>query len=378
MPKKLSKVSRFFSKLASALWQIRNAIAVVTGCALFGIVLSWWQSSSNQYFPALPSGGYTGQLKGVFDPSTPEATVYLESIGKRNTLMLVVFKDGWKPRFLKLSSLPIKDGQLPRNQPLVLTIEDKTFALSGSPNETGYSGEIKSEGKTVGSWWLKPTSNTELRQDQIQLADSFQFSKWLRSKAHYRQGIETLEKLSKAAEREKERKQAVVRLGQNDPQLISAGSSFRDELKLEVENLKNTFGEQQKQVQELKEELEQLQRITRVGRTVDLSKRLAKRENRWYLVNWQQDEEIAGMEESLASSMNLDIEKLNQSYERLQEIRRLRARIIQERAQVAELNRIYQEKLNPQKGAPEKGREDAPGKDGEERPWWRKWDSIFG
>ncbi len=137
-----------------------------------------------------------------------------------------------------------------------------------------------------------------------------------------------------------------------------------------VEPLRARLVEKTSQIATAVAEVQQLQRITRLGRTIDLARRVSTREDKWYQVNWQQEGDTAGIEEGLAQSMNVDLERLNKSYSKAQEIRNLRARIAEERERVAELTRRYQEKLAPQRP---QGEESGPK---EERPWWQRWNIV--
>ncbi len=125
-------------------------------------------------------------------------------------------------------------------------------------------------------------------------------------------------------------------------------------------------------MKELVRQLEQLTRITRRGQTVDLERRISKKEEKWYLVNWQVGEDSSVLEENMARRMNIDLAKLNENAKRAREIQSLKGKLLQEQDRVLKLEKLYENKVH--EGSPgSTPLQKEPGK-----PWWKSWEGLFG
>lgn len=374
-------------------WPRRIAVAAAGAIAVCG---TWYLFSyGSTGFPQLPGGGYVGQITGVFEPKDTPVTVYVESVARKNALLVVAFREGWQPQFLTLAQSNDANCVAPETadapapsadatcsfKPVALPVGAETFLLTGKLNGNRAEGKVlqvnPSSGeskppqeRTSGSWWLTATGTEDLRKDQVDLPQSVDLPRWLKLQAQHRQRVAELQKLTEEVSKEGSRAQTVTALTDTDSPVSKAAVSYRDELLAKNQTLRARLVEKTSQIATAVAEVQQLQRITRLGRTIDLARRVSTREDKWYQVNWQQEGDTAGIEEGLAQSMNVDLERLNKSYSKAQEIRNLRARIAEERERVAELTRRYQEKLAPQRP---QGEESGPK---EERPWWQRWNIV--
>ncbi len=331
-----------------------------------------WPKPPLKLFPSLKPGSYVGAITGISQDPSKSVSLYLERIENTDGLLLVLFDPGWKARFLPLF---VPDGTEaeetpPGYKPVQIAVGEQSFLLSGNATSTGYIGMLERDGVPAGKWAIEPASVKELRAGNPSLEENFDFVSWLRTKGRHRIRMQELSEISDTLNEEYSHFKKTSDVVIEETGLRAASSELRKELEEEVQKLREQDSEYKKRVNDLVRELEQLRRITKGGRSIELARRVVTRENKWYQVNWSQGEDLSGIEESLADSRGIDLEKLNRRYKQALEIKRLKNQIAQEKSKIQKLQRQYQEKL---KG----GTQDEEEKE-KKKPWWRRLDTVFG
>ncbi len=347
---------------------IAIAVVLIFGFFLFAEKLF----DSEIYFPNLPSGAYVGEISGV--GSNEQATIYAERLDGINALLLVVFKAGWKPKIHQLRKISTEEESPERFRwkPLKIKFDENSFLLSGADSNGNFAGTVTKGELVVGKWSLEQIEPKDLRRNVLATAKNFSLPNWLKQKGIYRtlrEEEEQLELSIKDGEEKLQRLEAYVAEG---AELRARARTRRQELEESISELKSKRAEKLQELKQYVREIEQLDRITKKGRTIELARRVSKRENKWYLVHWQQGMDLSALEETLAASLNVDLRKLNVQVERAREIESLRHSIALEQSRIRKLKEMYQRKIEgPTKKEPQE-------KPTTEQPWWKRWDTVFG
>ena len=329
-----------------------------------------WPRTPENLFPVLPSGSYIGGITGMSTDRTQSVSVYVERIENTAGLLMVLFEPGWRARFVPLF---VPDGTGEDETPvgyLPLSMEKtgRRYELFGQATASGYSGTLALNGLPIGQWALQPVSAKELRVGSPSFDEDFNFIAWLRTKGNHRLRLQELADVSAQLDSAYANIRTTSEVIDEQHSLKRVSGEYYNELEQEVKELRSQDAEYKKRVNELVRELEQLRRITKGGRSIELARRVVKRENKWYQVNWSQGEDLSALEETLAASQSIDLRKLNERHRQALEIKRLKNQVAQERAKIQKLKRQFDEKL---KGEKEKKKE-------EKKPWWRRLDTVFG
>lgn len=353
--------------------QIPKQIIAIVVVLIFGFFLFADKLfDSEPYFPDLPAGAYVGEISGI--GSNQSATIYAERLDGINALLLVVFKEGWKPKIHQLRKLFSEEENAETIQwkPLKIKFDENSFSLSGAAQSADFSGMVSDKENVIGKWTLEKIEPSELRRDVLASAKNFSLAAWLKQKGIYRSLREEEESLDLSITSGEEKLQKLEAYVAEGAELRARARARREELEESIQTLKAKRSEKLSELKQYVREIEQLDRITKKGRTIELARRVSKRENKWYLVHWQQGMDLSALEESLAVSLNVDLRKLNVQVERAREIESLRHSIALEQSRIRKLKEMYRRKIE---GPPKKSPEE---KQKPEQPWWKRWDTVFG
>jgi hypothetical protein len=371
MPKKNSSWFRFaFTAFA---FVVSATALTFIGLMLFG---------QNKTFPDLPVGAYVGKMSGISAGEKEAASLYVERIRNANSLLFVVFREGWKPQIVSTEQAEAKQalsffGSRQRSLvPPVVRSNENSFTLSGSNSVNGYSGQVISGDQRHGTWSLSPVSINDLRQPSPISGDVLDLREWLRLKAKLNSLTREDRSLEATIAENRDRQGKLAKFLKQENLLRVRAKERQDSFVSELKDLSVKQEAKTEEVKQLVRELEQLTRITKKGQTVELARRVAKREAKWYSVNWQTGADLSSLEEGLAEKMNVDLNKLRSNIKRAAEVQALKNTVAQERARVLKLQGLYQEKIDsasrkrPPAGETREGTAN--------RPWWKGWDSLIG
>lgn len=330
-------------------------------------------------FPAIQIGAYRGRISGVTGQEDKFATLYVERTGDGDRLLVVVFREGWHPQVVLLNpagqndKTSSSDPDQIKFKPITIKKGDQTFQLDGTAGNNEYSGNVLDETGRIGTWSLAPVDPEELRQPALSLGAHFSLTEWLRLKGAYHRRNRELEDLEKNISENLTKHSRLTDFVEEKDALRRRSMERRTKLSDQVAELDEEVRTAREEVQRLVRELGQLTRITRRGRSIDLARRVAKRENKWYFVNWQKGQDLSALEESLAEKMDVDLRKLRERVKKASEIQELKNAVARERKRVIELQKIYQDKIDE-----DRRKKLQPKEKKYKRPWWERWDTVFG
>jgi len=309
--------------------------------------LIWWSSTHRTFegFPLLPEGQYVGAISDLGQQKDQTTLMYVEVLPGQQEMVFAVMQRGWKPQLLPLEKDPVaKEGNSNVLKPVQLRYAGEILRLYGEGSEGFYTGHILSEDEKEGRWELKPLSSDAFITTAKQgLGEDFDLNRWSYLKAQQRilsREIESDEEQTKDARGKYE--QLVKYLNDSETLKLRA-IERRDELTKEVEAAKKDYESAISSVGKEYSALEVLGRITRRGKAVELARRVASREDRWYLANWQEGESMTGMEEFLGDSFQVDLGRLDADYRKAREVNLLVEEVNTERERVRQLEQMVVE-----------------------------------
>ncbi len=361
---------------------IASGIAVL--CLIVLVVLFRPRSES---FPAMPTGGFVGTISGIPDEhgELQTKTLYVERISGASALLVVVFADGWKPQVIPLSWQSVgSGGEGAYLDPVSIEHDKLRLTLSGRESGGNFRGQVAASNGGQGEWSLRPVSASDLKDPSVKLDPQTNLKGWLRLKRFHDDQKRKVEMLRSEHDQRATKLEKLDAFINNEAVLKERSKSRRDQLAIELSKVTE---ERKKNTQELKDaiaELGVLHRITKRGQTVELARRIAKRENKWYALNWSAQEDSSNVEEMLAERESVDLGKLNASVKRAEEVLKLRNSISQERTRIMELeaevegrDRMRQAPPPPAETSPRQRQLPPAATEPESKPWWKQWDSVL-
>lgn len=356
-------------------------VPLALGVALIAIVLLLAiVFRSSRSFPAVPPGSYTGTISGLRDSHGAPATFYIERLVTSQSMLAVVFLDDWKPQVIRLTPLSRKDAF----EPISLRMHGVEYTLFGQGAGALFAGEFISSEGSHGSWEVRPINPRSLHRKIVLSDGSLDLIHWLSVKSRLLKTRELLETEEKKLAQSSSKIEKLEKFIADEKSLRERAKERQGALAQQVSELK---AKRNREIQELKglvSELDLLTRIRKRGQVVHLARNLAKRENKWYFVNWGTKEDGTGFEVEFAQEAGIDLQKLNESYKRAKEISDLKRIIAIESEQVKALQATYYEKIR-QSTEPAKDLRREPGAEDEQpeqppepRPWWERIGGVFG
>ncbi len=355
---------------------------IIGGAGLLVVLLllvSLIRRGTSETFPGLPNGTFVGSISGLPPNPSESATLYVERIARTNAILLLVFRSGWKPQLVQLEAIETGNEssggeRIHPSAPVNIRSGATIFSLSGSGGDGEYGGRVAGSNHSKGEWKLKMVPISEIRDNVFKQGADISLSDWLQTKAKYRTVARDLEVASQdLREKENKYKKLSSFVGEGGA-LQTRSDTQRDELSKALGSLAEDQEKRGKTVKEMVRQLDQLTRITRRGQTVDLERRISKREEKWYLVNWQVGEDSSVLEENMAHRMNIDLAKLNENAKKAREMQNLKSKLLQEQDRVLKLEKLYDSKVRDgSPGSPPSQLQREPGK-----PWWKSWEGLFG
>ncbi len=350
-----------------------NSFAIILVVASLGALLLLFRQRAES-FPALPTGAYVGTISGLDEKTesgktveinakagsekeqgenaitTNAHTLYIEKIGGAHALIAVVFADEWKPQVVPITwqfggESSKEKGSL---NPISLQTSSYSLLLSGSATRDGFRGEVRRDNKIVGTWQLAAIPPGALKEKQIKLPTNFDLRAWLRAKAQRDDLAQRLDSIQGNNRSQDEKKEKLTHFISDKDALQERSRSRREQLQAELSKISQ---QRTKSTQDLKESIASLgvlHRTSRRGQAVELARRIARRENRWYAARWGADGDPALVEEQLAQQDGIDPRKLQAGFKKAQETQRLLASIENERIRISQIKEQAEQRNRPQ------------------------------
>lgn len=299
-------------------------------------------------FPNLPVGAYIGHAYGLRSTRRDSATLYIERIKDNDTLLFVVFDQGWKPQAISLKPLQrslANNSRLREDtlfEPITLDHEKKKFVFVGvQRKQDEFSGNVYEGDDNRGGWSLRPTNMQELEQGTAALgAGGEDVKTWMSAKVQniiLKMQIEQTVDTNKRKQEKLEKLQTFIA---NEDLLRQKARAERDKVAKETHEATKEREKHADAIAHLVDELDLLARITKRGKAVTLARKVANRENKWYLAHWKTEEDTSGLEEFGGQSLEVDLAKLDVAYRRANEIRSLTREIAEHEQRIRELEAL--------------------------------------
>lgn len=325
-------------------------------------------------FPILSPGAYVGEIHSTGREHKTE-TIYCERLREGDTLLLILFREEFQPQTLFPERLARKNIY----KPLVIQDQKGVFRLSGVEEEGNYHGIVKVDSEVVGTWMLRKMDAKELGKNTV-AENSAELSGWMQAKERARIAKEKLDEITEKVSDSEKRIKTMEESLSDEAGLRRQAEGRKAELEKLLQKLRADRDVSGKNVESLASELDLLLRITKRGQTVSLERRIVQRENRWYEVNWQSEEEL-GMEELPTEEAGIDLGKLEEAVRRARETKSLLREREDELKKIRSLE--HREIPGAKSGTPSPDvqpssptRTQEPPK--EERPPGNLWDRLFG
>ena len=323
------------------------------------------------------------------DGTAQELTIYAERLGNANSILFVVFSPDWKPQVLSLRPLSPSAGSDSPVKPLLLRQGDFSLMLTGSQSGSTFSGEVDPGNEYLGQWSLRPLSADELRQSKKVSLPNMDTKEWLIKRLEQFQLETELQRLQSEQRDQNEKVTRLERFLTNGEVLKDRSETRRSEISDELNKLSASRKKSTTELRSAMDDLGMLQRATERGQAVELARRIARRENKWFAVKWGDVQENELTEDQLAERDKIDPVKLQVAAKRAYEIEHLRQTIADERAKLEQIEREARQAVEtpldiqqlppatqPRNRPP--SRRPVPSLEEEDRPWWRVWDSFSG
>lgn len=344
------------------------AILVIVG--LFFLVRNHQLNGElSKGFPVLQPGAYVGTLTFSSNGEKQDSSLYIERLRDGNTLLFVLFLKDFQPQTVFSQKLPQTTAKLQdRYRPITLTWKNQRLVLSGQEENGSFKGIVKVAGESSGSWTIRQMTPEETVSTSLGGQEETILI-WLKAKERLRKN--TLER-SLLSQNLAEITQKVKTLDEalGDKQLLQSRSiQRRKELEADFLKLKEERQQSATELESLVNSLELLTRITKRGQAVSLERKILQRENRWYTVHWQGEEDT---EELSEEESGIDIVKLENAVRKARETKSFLREKEDELQKIRELTEELNNPQTPAVDVPETPQAEPT----EEKN--KLWDRLFG
>lgn len=333
-------------------------------------------------FPGLQVGHYVGLVENFpLGSASGPTTLYLERLPDVETLVLVMFAPGSSP--ISLQAVPAFPEEITSGRsltavplkPLEFVYRDRSFRLIGSARENGVVEGSLFEGDQFVSDWSLQAVDLETLDERESLKADFseeQIKHWLALKADLADVLSQIGEGERIVEKQEVSFQRLQSYLSEDGEERAKTVSKIEHLTQENQTQGQSIAKLRQETQKAWRELEVLNRITEEGKTVRLLRRLSRREDKWYDVNWR---DKAGIDAQVASLIQSDKRISYRDFQRkllkAREIQSINNQIKRERVRIAELTRPAKKPIAAEEAPASSKPEPAP------RKKKSLWDRIF-
>ncbi len=314
------------------------------------LVLIWWAAREHTVdgFPEMPPGRYSGAFSDLGQEKEQTTGFYVEVMPDQRSMVFAVLREGWKPQLVPLQKdQKVRDPNSHQLLPVQIRYAGQTYRMYGEKNGDFYAGYVLSEDKREGRWELRPLPEDAIDSSaKAQLGEEFDLNRWSYLKAQQRILDRSIERNEKVAIDSRDKYEQLVKYLNDGETLKARALERRDELQQQVEKAKKDYEVALNDVSKEYASLSVLGRITKRGKAVELARRVASREDRWYLANWQEGDSYGGMEEFLGDAYSVDLGRLEADYRRAREVNMLVEEVNAEREKVRQLEQMLIQQQN--------------------------------
>ena len=291
--------------------------------------------ANNPSFPVLEPGTYVGKVSGeVFEDGAPK-TFYLKKYPDMLTAFVTVFDSSWQAKEIRFQALLHEASSgasaVLEFEPLVLRQDGKTLSFSGLENNGQYLGQAKSNSGLLSNWSLQLVSLEE--QDELPK----EFRLWLRDRVKHQKFQQSLSRMSHELREKENEYYRLKKTLDNKDALVEKAEKQKEDLRLERDRLKQEREKFRGEVRDLVRELDLIKRISKKGKAIELSRRVAAREAKWYEANWGTKEDEVDLE-ILQGVEGIDLSDLERRFKEAQEKQILQAEISRLEEELSQIN----------------------------------------
>jgi hypothetical protein len=325
-------------------------------------------------FPLLLPGAYVGTVEFTAGNQQQTSSLYVERLRDGNTLLFVIFLKDFQPQTIFSQKIsPTPSGQSERFRPVTLIWKEQKLVLSGKEESGFFKGIVKIDGDNSGNWNIRRMTPEETVSASL-AGEEEKILLWLKAKERLRKNIIEKSILSQELV-ETTKKVETLDEALGDKQLLQLRSEQRrKELEAEFAQLKSEREKSTSEMESLVNSLDLLTRITKRGQAVSLERKILQRENRWYTVHWQGDEDSDVLTEE---ESGIDMAKLDSAVRKARETKSF---LREKEDEIQKIRELSDELNNPQSPieTPEglDSPEASPEKPAEEKD--KLWDRLFG
>lgn len=347
-----------------------SCLVIVLAIGSLSLLRSYQQNRAlSKGFPVLLPGAFVGTIDLSSQGEKQQSSLYVERLKDGNTLLFVIFLKDFQPQTIFAQKLSESNaGEQERYRPVTLFWNDQKLVLSGVEENGSFKGNVKVAGQSSGSWSIRrmtpeETMSTSLGNEEEKILI------WLKAKEQLRKN--TLEKnLLSQNLAETTQKVRALEEALGDKQLLQSRSiQRRKDLEADFIKLKDERLKRAEELESLENSLDLLTRITKRGQAVSLERKILQRENRWYNVHWQGEEDT---EELSEEESGIDMIKLENA---MRKARETKSFVREKEDELQKIQELTDELNNPQ----------APIVDGPKTPQaeptqdkGKLWDRLFG
>lgn len=365
-------------------------LSVVACVVLF---VSFLFFETNLTFPVMSSGAYAGTVSGVsfVGEEKQSATIFFERIKGRYLMLVTVFVEGWEPQVVRLlPSKPVManlmNGSASSNivaeipfQPVIVDFKGNKFTFSGIVKDHQYIGKVHGTDGTHGTWSVQLVNNVELSVFEQRVEDiNFDWENFLKNKQQQILLNERLSELRNDLQGKQKLLYQMQAAVSNEGELRRRATEKYESVEQEVQAARENRKQAKQSVEALESELDMLGRITKCGKVVNLARKIMHREDKWYLANWGEEEDLVAAEEAYAAELNIEMSALEKAYKIAQEIQNLQSELAREKALFSELRNHMQERIAPYQQPQEEYRGPAQPPSAPPSKGRGLWDRLFG
>ena len=321
------------SKNRSKLWY-----SVVALFLAIGIVVGFLLPVSPGQFPVIAPGMYVGTVTGIGTDPNAVHVLYVERLPESNVFVIVPFLEGTRPQAVAAEAVRSDVREDASFAPLAFAIDNRTFHLQGEIHGDSVRGELFEDSRRIGSWELRPRAESEVVYASPVGPELKSLQDWLSSKSDQRKLRREVRVLESELRLEQDKRKKLEGFVRDEKLLQRRASERRDEL---AEELRVAVDERKRittQLTGLLKDLDTLGSITRTGQAVTLARRVAHRENQWYVAHWDEEgSNLPVLDEEGATS--IDPQKLEQQVQKAAEVQAMLHELANERERNSQLKK---------------------------------------
>ena len=282
-------------------------------------------------FPFLPPGFYSGSLscKTKTEVLADNVQFSVQRDGVSEMLIQPFIVGESAKEFKRVDLSPTDFG------PVILKLGGKDLALVSKKGLPNLRGAVYLGKEECGEWQVKPAPLLKESSSGLLSANFIELRSWMRKRSEL---LKIQDRLAKLEIAKAQRQGSFEKLNdalEDQDSLIAKSKNKRQELADKI----NQVSEQRRRVtQQARDAITRLNLLSRTspkGQIVDLNRRIARRENRYFTAEWGMV--VDEFDKQVAEELHVPIDQVPVLSRRAEEVEKLRITLAQERHKIDEL-----------------------------------------